>query len=140
MAIRIFDGVILSFICFRTHRFKDEIKFGPYSIARESASRLTIFSLIQAFFCFAYLFRDALANGFSCSSQPTDDTQDLACNGLDLANSLLYQGWMWYAILFNWKAISVTSQNKDSTISSMISPSTSHIDSKSHFLATESNC
>jgi len=115
--IHIVDSLLLLSVFFNTRRFRDEIKFGPYSVARESATILIRFALIQASFGAIYFIKDLLSFHLKCPITPSPEGQPENCSELDLLNSILYQCWIWYAILFNWKMVSV-SQNNNSFMSS----------------------
>jgi len=114
--IHILDSLLLLSVFFNTRRFREEIKFGPYSVARESATILIRFALIQASFGVIYVMKDLLSFHLNCPVKPLPDGQPENCAELYLLNSVLYQCWIWYAILFNWKMVSV-SQNQNSFMS-----------------------
>jgi len=98
--IDVLSVFVLLFISFKTYRFRDQIKFGPYSIVRGSASSLIKFTLIQA--CFACL--EIIVNIISYYSD-CPDNQKIACVASNIAQLILYQSWVWYVVYFNWNWI-----------------------------------
>jgi len=113
--IDIISGLTLWFICYKTFRLRHEINFGPFNI-HESASKLIRFSCIQGLFSNLYAVMDILRYKEQClaSSIPPDNLT--YCQVLGLINSIMYQCFIWYAILLNWKLIAVRDR-KDSTSS-----------------------
>lgn len=111
--MHIFDAIILLVILFRTYRLREEIRFGPYSVARESATRLIQFSFIQICFAAFYVIKDLLDLKADCPPTPTDDGY---CEYIDLFTVVLYQCWIWYALLFNWQMISPRQSRESSPL------------------------
>jgi len=97
------------FICIMTYRFRDEIKFGPYSIVRGSSSKLIKFSLIQALFVIIAFSLQVLGSLNNCMKIDLDDSGITYCAICDLMGFFCYQGWIWYAVAFNWKRIEFSS-------------------------------
>jgi len=109
--MHILDALVLSWIFFKTYRLREEIKFGPYSVARESATRLIQFSFIQISFAAFYIIKDVIDLKSDCPPTPTDDGY---CGYIDLFTVVLYQCWIWYALIFNWQMVSPR-QSREST-------------------------
>jgi len=126
--IDVFAFLSLGIISLSAYRLRDEIKFGPYSVARESASKLIRFSSIQTVFALLALIQDSLAYIKKCE----DDTT--FCQVLEFTETLIYQGWVWWAIFYNWKMFSVNEEQEYSS-ESMSSGSISSMHS-SVFLAS----
>jgi len=97
----------MGFVACNMSRFREEIKFGPYSVARESASKLILFSSIQAFFALLYLTQDLLDQVYHCSNNNLPDSTVQFCAILDLSRLIVYQCWVWFAVFFNWKLSSM---------------------------------
>jgi len=102
--------LILGFIALNMSRYREEIKFGPYSVARESASKLILFSAIQAFFALLYLIQDLIDPLLKCSSLNLSESEAQVCAILDLSRLTVYQCWVWFAVFFNWKLGSMNQQ------------------------------
>jgi len=104
------DGLaflVLSIISVVTYHFKEEIKFGPYSVAREAASNLIKFSYIQAFFAAIYTLQDGLEVINGCLDENFKSSESELCVGLNFSDLLVYQSWVWFAVFSSWKMFSL---------------------------------
>jgi len=110
--IDILSGVTLWSICYRTYHFRDEIRFGPYSIARKSASKLINFAFIQASFSTIDLILATVERYSDCPEQPSSQSQLIYCVSLGFLGLMFHQCWIWYAILCNWRMV-FTSQGPE---------------------------
>jgi len=110
LIVDVFAWLSLGLISLGAYRFKEEIKFGPYSLARDSAAKLMKFSFVQGLFAFVYFFQDGFVYINSCSAK---DERNL-CIGLRFTDLILYQGWVWWAVFYNWKMFSMKEENENS--------------------------
>jgi len=109
--IDLLDIGCLGWISYKTYHFREEVKFSPLSVIRDSASRLITFSAIQAGFAIIYLIQDSLDSWndcfYSCSGDglPLHEPDSTACGVLSLPRVLMYQGWVWLSLFSNWKLL-----------------------------------
>ena len=114
--------ITLGFISCKTFSFRNEILFGPYSIAKESASKLIKFSAIQTFLAFLYLIQDSLYPLWKCGDKSNSKPDMTYCTAWDLSTLVLFQVWTWIAVFFNWQMFCAikNKENANSKFSSVV--------------------
>ena len=94
-------SLVLWFIFFRTLKYREEIKFGPYSMVRDSATSLATFALFETLFANAYLLKTIIFLKQDCTNHAT------RCEIFSMIDTIIYQCWLIYPILFNWQMASM---------------------------------
>jgi len=115
LTLDLFSFLSLGAISLRAQSFRKEIKFGPYSVARESATKLIQFSSMEALFAFLSLTNDILRFLKQCPNQVDPDEENVFCAVLGFTDTVIYQGWVWWAIFYNWKMFSVQEEREYSS-------------------------
>jgi len=105
--------VTLGYISIKTRKFREEIKFGLYSVAKEPASKLIKFSTIQALFAFVNLILDLFDLRMECIIDGERDNSSVSCAVSYILWIIVCQCWIWFAVLSNWEMFSL---NKESEI------------------------
>jgi len=118
--------ICLAFISLSTYRFRQEIQFGVYNFAKAPASKLLRFSSVQFVFAVLYSIQDSLERLNHCPSENLAKDQTVICDLLDLSWAIIYQCWVWYAVLSNWRMFSIgeineNKQSSDSLLDSSMS-------------------
>jgi len=117
--IDFFDIIFLGLISYKTYEFREEIKFGPYSVARESASQLIKSSVIQTSFASLYLIQDIFDAMITCpeiSAQNTQEKQSSYCSALNGTRLVIYHCWVLFAVFSNWKMFSMQKETPTRSI------------------------
>jgi len=94
-------------------------------VAREPASKLIWFSSAQAAFTILYLIQDILELVYDCKPGESSYVYEgpIQCEILSFSWLIIYQDWIWFAVLFNWKMFSL---NEDSKIKKLTTDSFSN--------------
>jgi len=108
LPIHITGCIIMGIICLHTCYFRRQLlTCGPESIIREYASWLIQFSLIQFGFFAIYIIRDLISLDHDCLRKSLAESERDFCALFKPFEMIIYQCWIWYAIHFNWKMISM---------------------------------
>ena len=109
--IDILSSLILVYIIIEIKKLQDEIQFGPYS-TRGSSSKLIRFASIEACFFSLDWILALIISKSPCFESDLPDSEMSYCIVLDLLGLVLYQCWIWYAIFFNWKMLTLMERNE----------------------------
>jgi len=110
LIVDLFAFLVLGIVALSAYHFREEIKFGPYSRARESVSKLIRFSSMQAVFALLSLIQDIFIYTNKCVDISADER--IACKVLGFTDIVIYQGWVWWAVFYNWKMFSVKEERE----------------------------
>jgi len=103
--------LILALISIGTSRFREQIKYGPYSVARESASILIRFSSLQAVFAILYAILDGMEILDDCLDEDSKNAESTSCSVLTFGGLIVYECWVWFAVISNWQLFSLNAEN-----------------------------
>lgn len=103
--------LILWLIFYGAYKYRNAIGIGPYSL-QGSTKRLMKFACIQGCFSGIYVLLDFLKWEYNCSSPVLSHSQIFTCEVFNAMSSLVNQAWIWYAVIFNWKMVSMSERNE----------------------------
>ena len=103
----------LGYIAIKTHYFRKGIQFGILAFAKAPALKLIQFSSTQVLFAILYWIQDSVELMFDCPPEFFAENQRVPCHILDITWPIIYQCWIWFAVVFNWQMFSVGRGNEN---------------------------